>query len=505
MMGRRIAVALCIGWTMFAGTAVAQEPTRLVVRDPGPGRLGAIVQEVLTRPYTVVIGDRGDLTLRRDTTIGRTLIVIGRDVRTSGTVKGDLVVLGGDVFLRPGARIEGDVIAAGGAVYDSYLADVLGQRRSFRDETFVARPLPEGGYALEYQRLRDEEEVAAFSLPGVYGVRIPTYDRVNGLTLPFGPAFRIADALQVEPIVTYRSHLGKVDPGLAVGVDVGATTRIEATAARTSETNDDWIIGDFNNLINSLWNGRDTRNWYRADVGEARLVRRFERPTWTLAPWVGGRWERAWTTGIQAPPEHLAYSFLDRTDTTEGMARPNPAIDEGHIASVIAGFEGDWESRPHDLELRASGKLEGAPSSVGDSEFAQLTLDGRVTFPLGEKVMFRVEGHGVGTLGDAPRQRFAYLGGSGTIKTLDLLVQGGDQLLYFESRAWMPIEQLRLPLVGPPVVMVRHMMGSAGDGRLPEFTHNLAARVAVRFVRVEVAVDPGNGETEFSFGVAFMP
>lgn len=503
MIRRRLAVALLLAWGASAGTAAAQEPVRLTVREAGPGRLGAIVRDALTRPYTVVMGDTTDLVLPRDSVVPRALVVIGRDVRVSSTVRGDLVVLGGDVFLRPGARIEGDVVAAGGAVYDSWLAVVRGQRFSFRDETLVPTLLADGSYALDH-RARPVEEIAMFSLPGIYGLRLPTYDRVNGAALPAGPLITLAEgSIEIEPVVTYRSHLGKLDPSLGGRLAVSRSSRVEVVAARTSRTNDDWINGDFSNSLNAIWSGRDTRNWYRADLLQARLRREMAGPSGSVTPFVGAQWERAWTTGIQAPPRHLAWSVTDREDVEEGMARPNPAVDAGHVASGLAGFDARWEARPRDLELRASGLLEGAPASVGGSEFAQLTLDGRVTFPLTRRIEFRFEWHGVGTLGDAPPQRFAYLGGSGTIKTLDLLSIGGDQLVYFESRASMPVEEVQLPLVGSPTVMIRHMMGAAGEGGLPGFTHNLALRVSLMVVRAEFVVDPINGESDVSVGVSF--
>jgi hypothetical protein len=501
MIARPLAVALFVAGALAPSVARAQ--ATVVVRDAGPGRLGRLVQDALTRPHVVVAGDSADLVLARDAAYGRSLVVIGRDVRIAGAVDGDLVVVGGDVFLRPGARIDGDVITAGGGIYDSYLAVVRGNRHAFRDETMVATALPGGGYALDYEALRTRE-FATFSLPGIYGIGIPSYDRVNGVSLPGGPSIRLdSGRVTVEPTLTYRTHLGKIDPGVAGTAELSRRMRLELVAARTSRTNEEWIAGDFSNSLAAIWSGRDKRNWYRADMAEATLHRAYETPVGILTPYVGAQWERAWTTGIQDPPRHLAWSVTQRTDTIEGMARPNPVVDAGAIASAVAGFEGEWAWKPQELEVRASGRLEGAPRVFGDRRFAQLTLDGRVEFPLVRSVMFRFEWHGVGTAGDAPPQRFAYLGGSGTIRTLDLLAQGGDQLVYTESRAWMPLEQVRLPFVGSPTVMVRHMMGSAGVGRLPALTHNLGVRVSLMLVRGEFVVDPASGETDVSFGVSF--
>ena len=497
----RVALALLLAaWGTSAGAQV-----RVFVRDAGPGRLGRIVAAALARPHTVLAGDTTDIVVPRDTTLRQSLVVIGRDLRIASAVDGDVVVVGGDVFLRPGVRIRGDVIAVGGGIYPTMLGSVAGEQHAFRDETLVPVLLPEGGYALDYRVVR-ERSYATFSLPALFGVRLPAYDRVNGLSLPWAPFFQLdSGRISLEPTLTYRSHLGKVDPSVNGTVSLGRRTRVEALAGRTSRTNDDWISGNLGNAMSSFWAGRDTRNWYRADVAAGTLHRMYERPTATITPYVGAQWERAWSTGIQDPPRHLAYSVLGRRDSVEGMARPNPAVDEGSVTSAVGGVEAEWEVPQQEMTLRGTGRLEFAPSAVGGRSFTQLTLDGRVAFPLVRSVAFRLDWHGVATAGDAPRQRYAYLGGSGTLKTLDLLSQGGDQLLFVESQASLPLERFPLPFVGPPTVTLRHMMGAAGVGGLPGLTHNIGVRVAVTLLKLDFVVDPVSGETDFGVGFSFSP
>lgn len=498
--GRALVIACLLAWPAALGAQA-----RVVVRDAGPGRLGRLVAAALQRPHEVNVGDTADLVLTRDTTLSRTLVVISRDVRIASALQGDLVVIGGDAYLRPGVRIEGSVITAGGGIYNTTLGTVEGERHAFRDETLVPTQLADGSYALDYRALRTRE-YATFSLPFPYGARIPSYDRVNGVTLPWAPFIQLdSGTISLEPTLSYRSHLGKIDPSVIATRTMGRRSRLVAFAGRTTRTNDAWISGDLANSISSLWAGRDKRNWYRADVVEAAYHRTWEGTTSELIPYVGAQWERAWSTGIQAPPRHLAYSVLDRRDTVEGMARPNPPVMRGVIASAMAGFTGEWQSPAQQLEARGSGRLEVAPLVLDDRRFSQLTLDAGVTFPVFRNVEFRSDMHGVATVGAAPPQRYAYLGGSGTIKTLDLLSQGGDQLLFVESRATLPLERFTLPFVGPPSVSLMHAMGAAGVGGLPGLTHNLGVRVSVRFLRVEFVFDPVNGDSEFGVGVAFSP
>ena len=54
----------------------------------------------------------------------------------ASTVHGDVVVINGDLFLQPGAKIDGRAVAIGGGVYDSQQASVGGEKLSFRDVHF---------------------------------------------------------------------------------------------------------------------------------------------------------------------------------------------------------------------------------------------------------------------------------------------------------------------------------------------------------------------------------
>ena len=103
-----------------------------------------------------------------------------------------------------------------------------------------------------------------------------------------------------------------------------------------------------------------------------------------------------------------------------------------------------------------------------------------------------------------PHQRFAYLGGTSTIVTLDLLTLGGDQLLYVESQYSIPFERIRIPFVGSPTLAVRHMIGSAGVGSLPDFVQNVGARVSLNLVRLDYAIDPATRDSRFGISLSLF-
>jgi hypothetical protein len=126
-----------------------------------------------------------------------------------------------------------------------------------------------------------------------------------------------------------------------------------------------------------------------------------------------------------------------------------------------------------------------------------------VRFPtFGEQFMW-VDAHVVHTFGGTLLpQRWAYVGGGGTIATLEELEMGGDELLFVESNYFIPLPQFDMRLLGPPSVTLRHAIGSAGVGGLPRFEQNLSLRLAISFARFDVILDPRRGKTQFGFGLS---
>lgn len=484
-------------WTLILTAGIAVAPlaaqTRIVLRDPGPGDPGRIVRAALSAPHIVMPPGTDTAIIQRDSVYTQTVLVLDRHTVVEGIVNGDVIVVDGDLVLHPGARISGRAIAIGGGVYNSTLASVAGGRTAFRDETFDVAPI-DGGYALDYRALV-ARTVQRFSLPFLFGVRLPTYDRVNGVSLPFGPLISLDTGdIEIEPIATYRSHIGKLDGALRASAQRGRRNRFDGYAGRGTFSNDKWINGDLLNSVTSLFSGTDTRNYYRADRGEVTAHRLWESTTGQVEPFLGARMERAWSVGSPTIPDGSPWSLFGRDDD-ERMRRPNPAVTGGTITSILGGVRADWQVGG--LDARTMLGVEGAVNAPGDGRFVQATLDGRLTFPTFHIQSFQIEAHAVLTTGDeTPSQRYAYLGGPGTISTLDPLEQGGDQLIFVDSRYFIPFTRPRLPLLGAPVFTIRHVIGAAGVGGLPDFEQNISLRLSLAIVRVEVSVDPARGDVK---------
>jgi len=471
----------------------------VAVRDPGPGPVGHRLAEALAAPHRLIPPADSAALLPRDSAYAQTVIVLHRDAIIEARVHGDVIVVGGDAFLHPGALVDGRVVAIGGGVYESRLAITRGGVESHREFTYEVQLTPEG-YALEYRPIRLTQS-PAFSLPGIYGIRIPTYDRIDGLSLSAGPMFTIdAGRYAIDPTITYRSNLGVFDPAVGGDFAFGRRTSINLDVGRTTLTNDDWIWSDLVNSAAVLGLGLDTRNYYRADRAEATVHHLVEGVTLQLDPFVGIRVERDRSVARDSLALHVPWSFFGRS-AADRMHRPNPAITPGTLQSVLLGAHAVWEAQ----RVRASIDLtnEGAMFDVGSRRFLQSTLHGTIRFPTFGAQEFYLTTHVLETFGDtAPPQRWGYLGGSGTLPTFELLSMGGDHLLYVESNYFIPFLRFDLPVVGPPSITLRHIIGSAGVGKLPDLEQNLALRVALSFFRVDFTVDPARQKWEVGAGLS---
>lgn len=348
------------------------------------------------------------------------------------------------------------------------------------------------------------------SLPLGIGLRVPSYDRVNGLSLPWGPEISLANEhIRIDPTVTYRSHIGKLDPFVTANVRTTKGFLLDVAGGRGAFTNDDWIRSDLINTLATLAVGSDSRNYFRADRGWAIASVEIGRPSLTITPGIGARFENDWSVGSRN--NHAPWSLFGKDDTLK-MERANPSIWQGHLSSalgrVLAEYESDGVKGSFSGLIERSFHVPPRPSvtgiSVASPDFTQLTLNAIIGFPTFRTQRFDFRGHTVLTSGDvAPPQRFAFLGGAGTLATVDLLALGGAKLFYAEGEYSIPIESITIPIVGNPIVSLRYAAGSAGVHELPDFIQNLGVGLGVKFIKFEYHIDPNHKEANFTHKHAF--
>lgn len=492
------ACSLVIAGALHPSAAAAQA---VVIRDLGPGRAGRWLRSALAEPHILIRADSAHpARLRRDTTYDQTVIVIGGPAEVASTVHGAVIVVGGDLFLHPGVNIASRAVAIGGGVYETALGTVRGGIFSFREFTYRVTVLPDATLALDYE-LTEVRDTRVVTLPGFFGVRIPSYDRTNGLSFPFGPTLSFDTArYELDLLAVYRSQLGAVDPQIEARGTIGRRLTVDARAGRYTETNERWIYSDVANSLHMIFNGTDARNYYRSDRADARVSYVLETSTARFTLSAGALGERARSVRPDTGATGGPWVLLNHDDRL-GRLRPNPHILPGTITSALAGAAMEWADQGVTATLTADAEL---PFSTPEgARFVQTTLDAFVGFPTFSTQTVEIESHALITAGDtAPPQRYSYLGGAGTLPTFDLLQFGGDELFFAEGRYIIPIDRIRIKYLGSPTFTLRYITGGAGVGKLPSLEQNVGARFALSFLRVDYVVDPASKRSNFSVGLS---
>ena len=495
---RAFAVALfTVG--VLASVAPAQDSLR--IRAPGPTVAEQIVEQTLSHRH-IVRHEQYNTRLFRDSVFDTTVVVLNSDATVASTVHGDVVVINGDLFLQPGAKIDGRAVAIGGGVYDSQQAKVGGEKLSFRDVHFDTARTTRGVELVYRVPPPPEDTIPKFALPGLFGFRMPLYDRVDGLSVPWGPRISLGETrLVVDPSITYRSNLGAYDLAASLRAEIGGGWSATGFAGKATLSNDRWIQDDLANTLSTLTVGSDYRDYWRSARYEGMVERKWHFSDGEVQVSGGARTENDWSVRGGGP-----WSFFNRNDSLH-MTRANPGVERGSLSSALFGARGGWQ-REH-VSFEAGADVEVVLDAPSDERFTQTTIFARAAFPtfvtkLGTQ-SFVFHTHMVLTAGDtAPPQRFAYLGGSGTLPTFEILSRGGDQLVFLEGLYNFPIQTLHVPFLGSPIITLREMLGSTGVGSLGRFDSNIGVRLTLGFLSGEIFVNPANGGHTYSIGLSLL-
>jgi hypothetical protein len=441
-----------------------------------------VIASILERgAYTRI--DR-DTTLAAGAAIPGDLVIVGATVRLSGRVDGSVAVLGGELFVRPGAVITGPIAVASGAVYPSRLA-TTGPVLEVAPRRSVSITREGDGYDLS---LTGPPPPRRIRPTGAFGVAIPRYDRVSGLTLAWGTRVVLGGSPEgafARGSISYATERGDFGGSAGIELPVGGAAWLVAEVSRGADTNDGWIRGDVANSAAALAVGSDARDYHESDIAALTLVRRQPQPLVQGESFLAPRL-------VLRVSRDRSLEAGDPWKLTGDDWRANPGISDGTLASVAAGAAYAWRGRTATFDGDAV--VEWAPPSIGDYEFAQVVADGRwgmlalwthridlrarVMMPLGSAV--------------APLQRWSFVGGPGTLATLDYGTRRGDHLVFLRSDYSIPLPRVRLPLVGEPILRASHAVGSAWvtGGGSPRWDQNLGGGVVLSLVDAMIWVDP---------------
>ena len=303
---------------------------------------------------TTVLRVNGPLTVPAGSTMSGRVAVYRGQVVVAGTVDGPLTVVNGDLAVRPGGRITGAVLVAGGKFTADSGADVALPARVYWDAAPVVRQ-SDGTLALREPH-RTLGELAQAQATFHYG-RLKTtlylgtnttYNRSEGLGIVLGPSFEYPASASVLGRVELRAIIRTASDLTGSRSDLG-------WIART-----DWRFGKSHPVTvgaryYSLIAGIEDQTLPREEIGWYSVLFERDYRDYYQAQGVTG----SLATGVIP---HLRfqgsvkYEYQTSVLANDPWAlfnnqqpwRPNPLVDDGHYTLVDLGLE--FDTRPRGQE-----------------------------------------------------------------------------------------------------------------------------------------------------------
>jgi hypothetical protein len=459
-MALRIASRASV-WTLAflaCGTPLAAQVPRVDLDPELPFALERIMRNALDAPGASVT--RGDRTIGSADTVGGPVAHFGGTLVLEGEVQGNVTAVGSEVYLRPGARIAGNLAVVGGGFYSTTMADVAGTTIWLREERVTVtqaldrlvvdyEPPPGPGFPVEPK--------------GFAGVVIHGYNGVDGLSFGLEAGLRERRGgprteLSGGPVFrSERDDIGWRIGGLRELPGMGGIT-IGAGAYRVTTTPEAWHRGERGNGLASLFFADDDRTYHERTGYELWAEKGFPRAALTVrASWRDDDFESLESR------QPFAF-FGDDEDWRE-----NPPVDEGPGRAL--GARVTWDRRDDPSfpvrGLWAEGRFEHWGLG-GDFEFDWAQGQARAYMPIpttaGSFVGLRVMGGGRLGSGDTLAPQFLYrLGGGSTVPGYDALnpLLTGDRMAFVTATAHQAVagEKTRWYLVG---------LATIGDAWFPD-------------------------------------
>ena len=475
---------LCIG----PRNGAAQE---IIRTGRGTERLDARLDEIFKAGNYRILS-RDTLIARTDTLTGPVL-TLGNRLVIEGTVRGALAIVDANVYARPGAVIDGDVLNIGGGFYRSEQARITG---SVDNEPLAPYHVEREGDRItivgdtEHRFLRPDLEFPRAN-------RVEGFRPYFGVTLASPPIDRFS--LELTPWVAYGFSRDEWEDALQGGVALTLRRRLNFLTAGVEQntlTNDAWNRSNLQNSAAFLWNGRDYRNYYEADRVFVRFGRDLVRGQHLAQISAWGQQERARSLATLDP------WVLLKPDSF----RFNPPIDDGTIRSGIVQLIGDWTGRVTAAEYDGRVEFGNADVLTGEWNFNAFYLSGLWAMRALANHTLEVGGYLQGPLGSdsLPRQRWSILGGSGTLYTFRIGRFRGDRVVFVKTAYIIPLGGLiRIPYLGAPNIEVFDHIGMAWTQfEERKFEQNVGLRLAFPLFYARAFANTSDlGNARFSLGV----
>ncbi|MDP2884276.1 MAG: DUF5686 family protein [Ignavibacteria bacterium] len=374
---------------------------------------------------------QGNTVIQKGDTVNTNLVVKGGDLTVYGRINGDVLVVGGDIYIRDGAYIGGNIKVINGEVNkddDAVVVGYIDRGSSKKGKTYREE---EKNFRRSSTKLNANWVNETTNLDNF----IFRYNRVEGLFLGAGSEKRYywdgqrSYSLYGSVGYGFKSHHWRGNLGLSrqFAFNDGQLFEIEVEGHSLTDTKDDWLIGVHENTAAAILVHEDFRDYFRRDgVGVN----------------VGYATQRDYLTG-QVKAGYLSDEYRSMENQTEWSIfggdkrfRPNPPIKDGRMRSIVssAGLSTVTTSNygPAGWSILATAEVADKDFG-GDFTFNRYVVDIRRYQPLGRydnvNIRFRV-----GTSeGELPLQKRYEIGGLGTLPGYPFKGEKGNRMLLMNA------------------------------------------------------------------------
>ncbi|MCX6132653.1 MAG: DUF5686 family protein [Ignavibacteriales bacterium] len=406
-------------------TGLRKDSSKKLHGQPSQGDMFTKVNEDSNVTY------QGNTVIQRGDTLNTNVIVKGGDLTIYGHVNGDVLVIGGDVYLRDGAYVGGNIKVINGEVNKDDDAIVMGYIDKGSSKKEKAYREEEKNFRRSSTKLNANWVSETTNLDNF----IFRYNRVEGLFLGVGSEKRYywdnqrSYSLYGSAGYGFKSHHWRGNLGLSrqFAFDDGQLIEIEAEAHSLTDTKDDWLIGVQENTAAALLIHEDYRDYYRRDGYGINL---------------GYATQREYITG-QLKVGYLADEYRSMENQTEWsffggskQFRPNPAIDDGKMGSIFtsAGLSTVTSTiyGPEGWSILATAEV--ADKNLGGVyTFNRYVADVRRYQPLGRYDNLNIRVRVGSSEGALPLQKTFEIGGLGTVQGFPFKGEMGNRMVLMNA------------------------------------------------------------------------
>ncbi len=373
----------------------------------------------------------GNTTIAAGEVIEGDVVVKAGDLTVYGEVEGDVLVVGGTLYVKDGGKIRGnarvisgEIVREEGGVIEGYMDKTRSSTASYREET---RKFRRSSYTLNANWVPESANIENF---------VFRYNRVDGLFLGLGSEKKyywdgsrnynaygsIGYAFKLH---RWRYNLGVTRQFALLTNNPQSSELLEfgVEGHSLTDTKDQWLISIHENTAAALLIHEDFRDYFGREGYSAHAAYTKQQDYLLL----------------QFKAEYLIDRYSSLSNRTEyamfggnKVFRPNPPIDDGRMRSILASVGLSTVTKTiHGPEgWSVFGSAEFAKKNFGsDFNFSQILTDIRRYQPLGRYDNFNIRVRAGTSSGFVPAQRIFEIGGLSTLHAHRFKSDAGNRMV----------------------------------------------------------------------------